>query len=112
MVAQAQLHFASLGQWGYNNNDQRTVAQTLKAHAKRPPLSFLVSPGSNFVEGVGNLDDQVWKTHFEDVYESPELNLPFFVALGSQDWYANVTAMVQRTSLTYGKPLEGKICTK
>eukprot|EP01053_Blabericola_migrator_P012088 Blabericola_migrator_1__12087@NODE_744_length_6668_cov_95_131495_g534_i0_p2_GENE_NODE_744_length_6668_cov_95_131495_g534_i0NODE_744_length_6668_cov_95_131495_g534_i0_p2_ORF_typecomplete_len425_score70_06_NODE_744_length_6668_cov_95_131495_g534_i037975071 len=102
---EGQLHFASLGSWGRNNNDQKAVAQTLKAHAHRPPLSFIVSPGSNFMEGISDLEDRRWRTHYEDIYEGIELNLPFFVALGVNDWDGNVTAMVLRTNETYGMPI-------
>eukprot|EP01054_Gregarina_sp_Poly1_P011321 Gregarina_sp_Poly_1__11320@NODE_947_length_5591_cov_64_240043_g671_i0_p1_GENE_NODE_947_length_5591_cov_64_240043_g671_i0NODE_947_length_5591_cov_64_240043_g671_i0_p1_ORF_typecomplete_len426_score56_27_NODE_947_length_5591_cov_64_240043_g671_i06331910 len=104
-VADCQLHFASLGSWGRNNNDQKAVAQTLKANAHRPPLSFVVSPGSNFMDGVADLDDRAWETTFEDIYDGPELHLPFFAALGANDWDGNVTAMVLRTNATYGLPL-------
>lgn len=102
---EGQLHFASLGSWGRNNNDQKAVAQTLKANAHRPPIAFITSPGSNFMEGVSDLEDRRWKTTFEDIYDGPELHLPFFAALGANDWDGNVTAMVLRTNETYGMPL-------
>ncbi|EZG55430.1 putative acid phosphatase [Gregarina niphandrodes] len=101
-LAQAQLHFASLGNWGAGNAQQHAVARSLKAAAANPPLSFVVSPGSNFMEGVANLEDARWYKEFRDVYSGPELNCPWFVALGGHDWDGNVTAMVLRTNATYG----------
>lgn len=103
--AHADLNFVSLGSWGHNSKDQKAVAQTLKGASRRPPISFILSPGSNFADGVSDLEDGRWRSHFENIYEGTELNLPFFVALGARDWDGNVTAMVLKTNITYGKTL-------
>lgn len=99
----AQLHFASLGNWGHGSATQRIVADTLKATARKEKVSFVVSPGSNFVSGMGvsDLSDSVWTTQFTDSYKGPELHLPFFTVLGAEDWKGNFTAFVHKSQADY-----------
>lgn len=101
----AQLDFVSLGNWGAGGGEQKNVAATLKSHQRKHPFSFIVSPGDNFADGIADLEDSRWQTHFEDVYGGEELNLPFFAALGHADWDGNVTAMAMYSNQTYGRPL-------
>lgn len=99
----AQLHFASLGNWGQGSSMQRTIAETLKATARREKISFVVSPGSNFISGAGiaDISDALWTTHFRDNYRGPELFLPFFTVLGKDDWKGNFTALIDKSRLEY-----------
>lgn len=104
-LGSCQLNFVSLGNWGSGGPEQRLVGSTLKHHARDRPFAFVVSPGSNFMEGVEDLDDRRWETQFADVYDSKELNLQWFGVLGAADWDGNATAEILRTNLTYGMPL-------
>ena len=52
----ARLHFVSLGGWGRGNHEQKVVAETLRQEIRTNPLSFVLSPGSNFMNGVGHPD--------------------------------------------------------
>lgn len=108
----ARLHFVSLGGFGRGDHSQKVIAETLRKQIHHEPISFVLSPGSSFMEGVSDLNDRRWKTQFEDVYHGPEFNLPFFAALGNNDWDGNVTAMVMRTNLTYGRPLNQGLKTQ
>lgn len=97
----AQLHFASLGSYGSGAGAQTSVASLLKSKAKEHAVSFLVSPGSNFIKGVTDLTDPKWSSAFETPYEGPSMNLPFFTVLGYEDWKGNYTALPLRTNITY-----------
>lgn len=99
----AQLHFASLGNWGTGGAAQSSVAATLKAKVREATATFLLSPGSNFVTtpGIESLDDPRWTQIFETPYKGNELHMPFFTVLGSQDWNGNFTALALRNNLTY-----------
>lgn len=99
-----QLHFASIGNWGSGSPTQLSVADTLKIKAHDSKVSFLVSPGSNFLaSGIQNLNDSAWDTHYSKPFEGPELFLPFFPVLGSADWKGNFTALVDKSIRLYEK---------
>lgn len=101
-VNHAQLHFASLGNWGSGSATQYTVGALLKSKAKEHQLSFIVSPGSNFIDGVQDLEDKYWTTRFQTPYSGSELHVPFFPVLGTADWDSNFTAEVLKTNETDG----------
>lgn len=98
-----QLRFASLGDWGKETKSQLLNAKYLKHYVKSERVTFIVSPGSNFLEGVKGLNDPVWKTLYEDVYsdESGSLYMPFFTVLGSHDWTGNYTSEVLKGQGSY-----------
>ncbi|CDJ37084.1 acid phosphatase, putative [Eimeria tenella] len=100
----AQLRFAALGNYGFDISGQKEVAETLKKTAAEERISFLVSPGSNFPNGVSGANDTKWDEMFEDVYsdEKGSLRMPFLTVLGAEDWSGNYTAMRERTDLVYG----------
>lgn len=102
--AKAQLKFAAIGNYGFDKAGQKTVAETLKKTAAQERISFLVSPGSNFPNGVSGANDTKWTEQFEDVYSDNQgsLKMPFLTVLGSEDWSGNYTAMRDRTDLVYG----------
>ncbi|CDI78660.1 acid phosphatase, putative [Eimeria praecox] len=99
-----QLRFAAIGNYGFDASGQKEVAATLKKAAIEQRISFLVSPGSNFPNGVSGANDTKWEESFESVYsdESGSLKMPFLTVLGAEDWSGNYTAMRERTDLVYG----------
>ncbi|GAW80244.1 glideosome-associated protein 50 [Plasmodium gonderi] len=86
-----QLRFASLGDWGKETKSQLLNAKYFKQYIKNERVTFIVSPGSNFLDGVKGLDDPSWKSLYEDVYaeESGDMYMPFFTVLGTRDWAGN-----------------------
>ncbi|CDJ29441.1 acid phosphatase, putative [Eimeria mitis] len=106
-----QLRFAALGNYGYDTTGQKEVAETLKKAATENRISFLVSPGSNFPNGVSGASDSKWEELFENVYsdESGSLKMPFLTVLGADDWAGNYTAMHDRTDLVYGDSSEAEV---
>lgn len=98
----AQLHFVSLGSFGSGAATQRSVASVLESKAKDYSVSFIISPGTNFFDGVSDLNDPKWKSSFEKPYEGSSLSLPFFTVAGEGDWKGNYTALPLRTNQTYG----------
>ncbi|EPR63945.1 acid phosphatase GAP50 [Toxoplasma gondii GT1] len=99
----AQLKFVGLGNWGSGSYGQKTVADTLKKVAANEHISFIASPGSNFLGGVSSLNDTRWQSEFEIVYSDANgaLKMPFFTVLGVDDWSRNYTSEALRTELTY-----------
>lgn len=103
----------SLGGFASGGVSQATVANTLKSKAKEDAVSFIISPGSNFMGGVTNLTDIKWNAFFETPYRGSSMRLPFFTVVGSEDWKGNYTALPMRTNQTYsmGKETHSKIHT-
>ncbi|CAD2102987.1 glideosome-associated protein 50, putative [Plasmodium vinckei] len=91
-----QLRFASLGNWGKESKSQLLNAKYLKQFIKSERVTFIVSPGSNFVDGVKGLNDPSWKSLYEDVYEEEkgDMYMPFFTVLGTGDWTGNYNSEV------------------
>ncbi|SBT33477.1 glideosome-associated protein 50, putative [Plasmodium ovale wallikeri] len=86
-----QLRFASLGDWGKETKSQLLNAKYFKQYIKNERVTFIVSPGSNFLDGVKGLNDPAWKNLYEDVYaeEKGDMYMPFFTVLGTGDWTGN-----------------------
>lgn len=99
-----QLRFAALGNFAYDSTGQKLVAETLKKVAANEHISFLASPGSNFPGGVSALNDTLWQSHFEDVYDDPSgvLKVPFFTILGAEDWSGDYASQILKTEHAYG----------
>lgn len=106
--ALGQLKFAAIGNYGFDVSGQKQVAETLKKAAAEQRISFVVSPGSNFPNGVSGANDTKWEEQFEKVYsdERGSLKMPFLTVLGAEDWSGNYTAMRDRTDLVYGEGAE------
>uniref|UniRef100_A0A3B0MZ80 Acid phosphatase, putative n=1 Tax=Theileria annulata TaxID=5874 RepID=A0A3B0MZ80_THEAN len=94
----ASLRFASLGNWGTGSKTQKLVAEKLKEYVKNERLTYLLSPGFNFNNGVNGLNDEKWKKYFESVYndDSGLMDLPMFTVLGSEDWLGDYNAQYNR----------------
>ena len=97
----AQLHFASLGNWGSGSSSQYASGKTLSAQAAKQPITYILSPGTNFIGGVTSLNDSKWKSAFSQPYLHENLKVPFLSVLGIDDWNANYTAQFLRTNATY-----------
>eukprot|EP00915_Cephaloidophora_sp_WS-2016_P007711 GHVH01010616.1.p1 GENE.GHVH01010616.1~~GHVH01010616.1.p1 ORF type:complete len:417 (+),score=63.92 GHVH01010616.1:116-1366(+) len=101
-LAEAQLNAAILGNWGAGNWSQKSVAGNLNSVCGDKACSLVISPGSNFMGGIRDLQDNVFSSAFSGVYTGKNLHLPFYSTLGSEDWRFNVTAEAYYSQLTYG----------
>lgn len=90
-----------IGDWGRRGLDhQRHVAVAMAERARTRPITAVVSTGDNFYEdGVASLADPHWDESFERVYDAPELQVPWIVALGNHDHRGRVASMLHRTAL-------------
>lgn len=97
-AAQNELVFQSLGDWGWGNEAQRRVAAAMARVAEAEGCDFIVSVGDNFYpEGVAGIDDPKWRTHFEDIYTAPALQVPWHVAIGNHDYDGDVDSQIEYT---------------
>jgi len=90
------LNFLAVGDWGREGKfHQRDVAHRMAESAKELDARFVISVGDNFYEdGVASVDDPAWNTSFEQVYDQPQLQVPWWIALGNHDYHGNAQAQL------------------
>jgi acid phosphatase len=90
------LHFVVIGDWGRRGRpDQQQVATQMAASAQSLGAAFVISAGDNFYDdGVASTDDSHWRQSFEDVYDAPSLQTPWYVVLGNHDYHGNCQAQL------------------
>jgi tartrate-resistant acid phosphatase type 5 len=94
------LNFLVFGDWGrQGEQDQIEVATQMAKASKGLNPKFVISVGDNFYEdGVISVDDPHWRKSFEEVYNDPVLQVPWYCILGNHDYHANCDAQI-----AYGK---------
>lgn len=89
------LQFFALGCAGSANEGQRLVAESMAKVAEGHKPDFVLYLGDNFYgRGVLSTEDPKWKTHFEDIFDSKALPMPFYAILGNHDHYLNPQAQI------------------
>ncbi len=95
------LQFEAVGDCGTGASGQRDVAVSMAKKAAADSISFVLDLGDNFYEyGVESVNDEQWKTAFEEMYDQPSLNVPFYAVLGNHDYRKNPQAQVDYTKLS------------
>jgi len=90
-----KFSFFVLSDWGRNGiKSQKKIANCMALEADSQKPEFIVSCGDNFQEGVESVDDFQWETSFEDIYDSPSLQLDWYAALGNRDYKGDVQAQL------------------
>lgn len=84
--AENYVYFIAIGDQGKGGSSQRRVALLMNEKARNDSLHFVITLGDNFYnKGVTSVDDIQWREKFEDMYNLPYLNVPFYPALGNHD---------------------------
>ncbi len=95
------LQFIALGDFGTGGLGQRAVAFGMAGKSRLDPVEFVLLLGDNFYEdGVESVDDKQFQSKFEGMYNSPSLQVPFYVVLGNHDYRGNAEAQVEYTGLS------------
>jgi tartrate-resistant acid phosphatase type 5 len=95
------LNFLIIGDWGRRGTPgQIAVADALAQVAERLGSRFVVSTGDNFYDGVTGVQDDHWQESYEAVYNSPSLQIPWYVVLGNHDYQSCVQAQLDYVQLS------------
>lgn len=95
------LALIAVGDFGTGGIGQRTVAFGMAEKARVDPVELVLLLGDNFYEdGVESVNDQQFQTKFEDMYNQPSLQVPFYAVLGNHDYRGNAEAQVQYTGVS------------
>lgn len=96
-TGKSYLTFFAIGDSGTGKNSQKDVAASMAKVAQQEPVSFILLLGDNFYSsGVDSVNDEQWRTKFEDVYTG--LDVPFYAILGNHDYRKNPQAQVEYTA--------------
>jgi len=94
------VYFIALGDQGEGGSSQKHVARLMNEKARKDSLYFVLTLGDNFYSnGVTSVNDPQWQSKFEEMYDLPDLNVPFYASLGNHDHH-NGNA---RHQVEYGK---------
>lgn len=85
-AGQGYVYFMGIGDQGEGSPEQRQVAALMNAKAQSDSLHYVLLLGDNFYsDGVASVEDAQWRSKFEDIYNLPRLNVPFYASLGNHD---------------------------
>jgi tartrate-resistant acid phosphatase type 5 len=95
------LNFLIIGDWGRKGTPgQIAVADGMAHLAERLGSRFVISTGDNFYDGVTGLRDDHWQESYEAVYDSPSLQIPWYMVLGNHDYQGCVQAQLDYAQLS------------
>lgn len=82
------VYFIALGDQGKGGEPQSHVARLMNEKARADSLHFVITLGDNFYnDGVTSVEDIQWRDKFENMYDLPFLNVPFYASLGNHDYH-------------------------
>ncbi len=106
--ADSAVTFFVLGDHGAGTLKQKFVARWLEQSCRNSRnANFVLLLGDNFYpRGVTSVEDEKWRTVFEEVYDSACLSeIPFYASLGNHDHQGSVEAQIEygRSGLGSGR---------
>lgn len=109
----ASLHFFVIGDWGFNGiSDQKKVGSAMSKLSKLVGLDFILTCGDNFqYRGVKGINDKLWYSNFENVYNDSSLFVPWYPALGNHDYRGDPDAEVEYSAVNKNWKMPGRYYT-
>ncbi|XP_054748316.2 tartrate-resistant acid phosphatase type 5-like [Lytechinus pictus] len=87
--------------WPYFSPFQWAVANQMSNTASDHIAKFILALGDNFYEkGVTSVDDPRFNETYEDVFQWPSMQIPWYVVGGNHDHYGNISAQVAYTKVS------------
>lgn len=95
-------YFLVVGDWGRNGfHHQKEVAIQMNEVSEVLDPVFIISTGDNFYDnGVASIQDPLWKTSFEDVYNGSALLRNWYIVLGNHDYRGSVQAQLDYSNVS------------
>ena len=92
--AQLSLYIANdLGRNGYYQQKQIAALMGTMAEEDGPEAVLALGDVHHF-EGVASVNDPLWLTNFELIYDHPELMIPWYPVLGNHEYRGNTQAVL------------------
>src|SRR3954469_4645340 len=102
-AAEPPMRVFAMGDVGMVNAKQQAVAKQLAKYAEKHPASGVLLAGDNIYLKLTGVDDPQWKAVFEDMYDFPSLQIPFYAVPGNHDYQLGKLPM----ELAYGEAHPG-----
>ncbi|TYZ61332.1 hypothetical protein PybrP1_010372 [[Pythium] brassicae (nom. inval.)] len=93
-----ETNFLVIGDYGTGSADQVATAEAMKhfAASLEPRPAFVLSTGDQIYEhGITSASDPLLKERFEQMYDHPDLNVPWYITIGNHDCEGSIDAMLQ-----------------
>ncbi|XP_066912316.1 tartrate-resistant acid phosphatase type 5-like [Clytia hemisphaerica] len=97
-------NFLILGDWGgipirpYTTDIEESTANQMSVTATQKNSKFVIALGDNFYfTGVKNEYDHRFNETYNDVFNQPSLQVPWYVVAGNHDHYGNITGQLEYT---------------
>jgi acid phosphatase len=92
----------AMGDFGTGRKNQKIIAEKMAKKAEQDPVQFVLTLGDNFYpSGVMSIRDEQWHTKFEEIYDFPSLDVPFYAILGNHDHYGNINSEIEYTNISH-----------
>lgn len=97
-ASESELTFQIVGGWGHRGEErQAAVARGMAKVARDIGCHAVLTIGDNFDGGVRDIHDDHWRASFEEVYADESLQVPWYAALGRQDYAGSCDALTAYT---------------
>jgi tartrate-resistant acid phosphatase type 5 len=95
-IDRGSLHFFVISDWGYNGtSNQKEVESEMNLISQYVGLNFILTCGDNFQNtGVQSINDPLWYSNYENIYDDSALLVPWYPALGNHDYFGKPDAQV------------------
>lgn len=88
-----------LGRNGYY--DQKPIAALMGQMAETIDIECVLAAGDvHHFEGVRSVNDPLWMTNFELIYDHPELMIPWYAVAGNHEYRSNTQAIIDYSSVS------------
>jgi len=95
------LDFFVIGDSGQDTDVRKGVVANMSRLSERAKPSFVITTGDNvYPHGVESVEDPAWRVHFEDAFDAPGLDLPFFPSLGNHDHEGDAAIQVEYSDVS------------
>ena len=108
------LTFLATADWGMSGSaTQHEIGATMGDFAARLDSQFMVAVGDNFYgAGVQSVTDPHWKNEFEDVYNAPSLQKPWYAVMGNHDYGGVPQAQIDYSRVSHRWTMPARYFTK
>jgi len=88
-----------LGRNGYY--DQKPIAAIMGDYAENVDIEFIAAAGDvHHFEGVASVQDPLWMTNFELIYDHPELMIDWMAIAGNHEYRGNTQAVLDYSKIS------------
>ncbi len=96
------FNFFVVSDWGWNGfKHQQEVADGMEMVADSIEPKFIVSCGDNFqINGVASIQDPLWISNFENIYNKPSMLVDWFPVLGNHDYHGSPQAEIDYSKIS------------